>query len=67
MPEMTAVAPLIGGGGLADIGIRSNNGGAVAAFVLRTMCPIYVGTLDANLVALDASGVTRSAHWCRGY
>lgn len=46
-PEITAVAPIAGGGGYVDIGMRTVQGGALEAFVLRVMGPLYVGTLDA--------------------
>ena len=45
-PEVTAIAPLVGGGALASIGIRSTNGGAKVGFMLRSMAPIYLGTTD---------------------
>lgn len=46
-PEVAAVAPVAGGGGLSDIGIRSQQGGVREAVVLRMLAPIYVGTIDA--------------------
>lgn len=45
-PEITAIAPIVGGGALATIGIRSTNGGAKVGFMVRAMAPIYLGTLD---------------------
>ena len=47
-PEVTAIAPLVGGGALASIGVRSSNGGAKVGFMIRAMAPIYLGTLDAS-------------------
>lgn len=48
-PKITAVAPVSGGGGLADIGIRSKQGGVPEAFILRGMGPIFTGTLDSSM------------------
>ena len=45
-PKLTAVAPVSGGGGLGDIGIRSKQGGVPEAFILRGMGPLFAGTLD---------------------
>ena len=47
-PEMDAIVPIAGGGGLSDIGIRSMQGGVVQAFILRGMGPLYIGSLDAE-------------------
>ena len=52
-PEMDAIVPIAGGGGLSDIGIRSFQGGVVQAFILRGMGPLYIGTLESD------SGVTK--------
>ena len=45
-PEVKAIAPLVGGGALATIGIRSGNSGARVGFMVRTMSPMFAGTLD---------------------
>ena len=45
-PKLTAVAPISGGGGLGDVGIRSKQGGVPEAFILRSMGPLFTGTLD---------------------
>lgn len=45
-PEITAIAPIAGGGGYSDMGTRTLQGGAIEAFVLRVMGPIYAGTVD---------------------
>ncbi|MCC6553789.1 MAG: hypothetical protein IT372_12315, partial [Polyangiaceae bacterium] len=45
-PKLTAVAPVAGGGGLGDIGIRSKQGGVPEAFILRSMGPLFAGTID---------------------
>jgi hypothetical protein len=45
-PHVTAVAPISGGGGIADLGIRSVQGGVKEGFILRAMGPLYVGTYD---------------------
>ncbi len=47
-PAVSAIAPVSGGGGYADIGIRSTQGGVYQAFILRSMGPLYVGTIDAE-------------------
>ncbi len=54
-PEITSIAPVAGGAGYLDIGIRSAQGGVPEAFALRVMGPLYVGTLDATTgeLALD--------------
>lgn len=41
-PKVRAAAPVAGGGGLADIGIRSTQGGVVEAVWLKIMGPIIV-------------------------
>lgn len=45
-PKLAAVAPVSGGGGLGDVGIRSKQGGVPEAFILRSMGPLFAGTLD---------------------
>lgn len=45
-PKLSAIAPISGGGGLADVGIRSKQGGVPEAFILRSMGPIFTGTYD---------------------
>ena len=45
-PKVDVIAPISGGGGLADIGLRSLQGGVREAVILRLMGPVYVGTLD---------------------
>lgn len=45
-PEVTAIAPIAGGGGYSDMGTRTLQGGAIEAFVLRVMGPIYAGTVN---------------------
>ncbi len=39
-PSMKGIAPTSGGGGLADIGLRSTQGGVKEAVILRTIGPI---------------------------
>ena len=43
-PELTAVSPVAGGGGYADMGPRTAQRGAIEGFVLRAMAPVYLGT-----------------------
>ena len=45
-PHLTAIAPVAGGAGLGDVGIRSRQGGVPEAFILRVMGPLFAGTLD---------------------
>jgi hypothetical protein len=52
-PAIRTIAPISGGAGLLDVGIRSMHPGVPEAFLLRTMGPVYVGTLD------DQTGETR--------
>jgi hypothetical protein len=47
-PQITSIAPLAGGGGLTDIGVRTRQGGAVEGFILRSMGPLYAATLDTS-------------------
>ena len=44
-PEITAIAPIAGGGGLGNIGSRSMQGGVREAVILRIMAPVFTGTL----------------------
>ncbi len=43
MPEITAFAPIVPGGGTLDIGIRTEIGGAVEALAGRMLTPMFVG------------------------
>ena len=45
-PEISAVATVVGGGGLGDLGIRSLQGGVREAFIMPVMGPLYAGTVD---------------------
>ena len=47
-PHLNSVAPVAGGAGLGDVGIRSRQGGVPEAFILRVLGPLFVGTLDAK-------------------
>ncbi len=47
-PEVSVIAPVAGGAGLGDVGIRSRQGGVPEAFILRTMGPIITGTPDTK-------------------
>lgn len=47
-PEIEAVLPIAGGGGLTDVGIRSIQGGVKEGVILRVMGPIYVGRPQAK-------------------
>lgn len=56
-PEVTAIAPIAGGGGYSDMGTRTLQGGAIESFVLRAMGPLYVGTLDPSTGAMPLSTI----------
>ena len=45
-PHLVAVAPIAGGGGLIDVGVRSIQGGIKEAVQLRLMGPLYIGYPD---------------------
>ncbi len=45
-PEILASVPIAGGGGLSDIGVRSQQGGVREAVVLRMLAPLYLGTQE---------------------
>ncbi len=47
-PSIEAIAPVSGGGGYGDLGPRSTQGGVYQAFILRSMGPLFVGTIDAD-------------------
>lgn len=52
-PELSAIAPIVPGGGLGDGGIRSQQSGVPEAFILRPMAPLYVGTLGRPATEAD--------------
>lgn len=43
-PALTAAVPVVGGGGLADIAIRTENGAVLNALMLRVMGPLVVSS-----------------------
>lgn len=43
-PALTSSVPVVGGGGLADIAIRTENGAVLSALILRVMGPMVVST-----------------------
>ncbi len=43
-PMVSASTPVVGGGGLADVAIRTENGSVLSAMILRMMGPLVVGT-----------------------
>ncbi|MDP6933634.1 MAG: hypothetical protein QGG40_12000, partial [Myxococcota bacterium] len=45
-PEIDVIVPIVGGGGLGDLGVRSLQSGVREAFILRPFGPLYTGTLD---------------------
>ena len=56
-PAITVTAPLVGGGGLADIGNRSLQGGVREAVVLRAMGPVFWGNLTEGSDVLELGTV----------
>jgi pimeloyl-ACP methyl ester carboxylesterase len=59
-PNVTASAPIVGAGGLMDIGIRSPLTGVVEAVIGRLITPLIIGTPD------DAGGLVLSQHVISG-
>ncbi|MSP92424.1 MAG: hypothetical protein EXR79_11605 [Myxococcales bacterium] len=55
-PQLLTTAPIAGGGGLVDVGVRSIQGGVKEAVTLRLMCPIYVSAPDKS-GALDLATI----------
>jgi hypothetical protein len=47
-PKVQTIIPISGGGGLSDMGLRTAQAGAVEGFILRSMGPLYTGTLDES-------------------
>lgn len=45
-PEVDVSVPIAGGGGFADMGIRTTQSGAYEGFILRAMGPLYAGTVE---------------------
>lgn len=52
-PKVNAIIPISGGGGFSDMGVRTAQGGAVEGFILRSMGPLFVGTLTGESLALE--------------
>ncbi|MBI3781916.1 MAG: hypothetical protein HY270_00795 [Deltaproteobacteria bacterium] len=48
-PKISTIAPISGGAGYSDIGMRTVQGGAIEAFVLRMMGPLFTGAIDGNV------------------
>jgi hypothetical protein len=46
MPEISATASIVPGGGLMDVGVRSDLGGVVSAVVGRMLTPLILGIPD---------------------
>ncbi len=58
-PEVVASAPIAGGGGLTDISLRSNLGGATEAVFGRMMTPLILGTpVDGGGLVISQYGVS---------
>jgi hypothetical protein len=56
-PHMDVVAPISGGGGLSDIGLRSVQGGVREAVILRVLGPLFLGNLDPATETLALTAV----------
>jgi len=78
-PALTASVPVVGGGGLADIAIRTENGAVLNALMLRVMGPLVVsnpsggpgrdsscamGDLSLSIVAPSLNGRARTEFAC---
>ena len=48
MPEVESFAPIVPGGGLLDVAMRTEIGGAVEAMAGRLMTPLFLGYPDEN-------------------
>ena len=59
-PQLTAILPVAGGGGLIDVGIRSIQGGVKEAVTLRLMGPLYVGFADSGASELAIKTIVPS-------
>ena len=53
-PSIRAVAPVSGGGGLGDVGIRSTQGGVKEAVILRMMGPLVVSVPASTRYSTEA-------------
>ncbi len=65
IPEVTAWAPIVPGGGTLDIGVRTEIGGAVEALVGRLVTPMFLGfpNDDGSLEVVQAvNSVTDMAY-----
>jgi hypothetical protein len=60
MPELTAVVPIVSGGGLLDIGLRSDIGGALEAMVGRLITPIIIGRPSPDDGSIDVIQLVNS-------
>lgn len=52
-PHIAATVPMCAGGGLGDVGIRSEQGGVREAVLLRIMGPIYIGEPSADKLTIN--------------
>ena len=62
-PAVVAAAPISGGGGLGDVGVRSTQGGVREAVILRTMGPLLMTGPASERYELQSCG---AAEDCRG-
>lgn len=60
MPEVEAFAPIVPGGGLLDVAMRTEIGGAVEAMQGRLMTPLFVGWPDAETGEVTIAQVVNS-------
>jgi hypothetical protein len=47
-PEITAIVPISGGGGLGDVSLRSDLSNVREPVILRIMGPLFIGTTEAG-------------------
>ena len=61
-PQISAFVPMCAGGGLGDVGIRSEQGGVREAVLLRIMGPLYVGEPEPDGKIAIRAVVSRLNH-----
>jgi pimeloyl-ACP methyl ester carboxylesterase len=52
-PEVDAIVPIAGGGGLSNLGLRSKQGGVPEAFILRAVSPLVLATIGERGTDLE--------------
>ncbi len=60
VPDVVAWSPVVPAGGIVDVGIRTQIGGAVEAFVGRLISPLFVGVPDASCAGIQIRQLVNS-------